>query len=177
MEKIIEDHPDYSITDKGEVYSYKYGLRKKKVLTIKKDGYVRTCLKTNNERYNVYIHRLVAEAFIPNPEKKFQVNHKNFDRADNKVENLEWVTASENLQYTVDNGRYISPMKGKFGKENPKSKPVVQIDKTTNKIIASFESRCLASKATGVSSTLISGVCLKKHKTAGGYRWKSKEDI
>lgn len=71
---------------------------------IKKDGYYGVCLKDGNRQKNVYIHRLVALAFIPNPEHKPQVNHKNGNKLDNRVENLEWTTAQENTRHAWDTG-------------------------------------------------------------------------
>ena len=65
-----------------------------------KDGYLILGLKVGGRRYNKKVHRLVAEAFIPNPEDLPQVNHKNLVRGDNKVENLEWCTCKGNLNHT-----------------------------------------------------------------------------
>jgi len=59
----------------------------------------------------LYIHRLVAEYFIPNPENKKYVNHLNCDRADNRVENLEWCTAKENTDYTMQVGNVVRDVK------------------------------------------------------------------
>lgn len=71
---------------------------------IKKDGYYGVRLKGRGNSKNVYIHRLVAIAFIPNPDHKQQVNHKNGDKLDNRVENLEWVTARENTIHAWEHG-------------------------------------------------------------------------
>lgn len=62
-------------------------------------GYLQVCLSKDNHRHSYSLHRLVAAAFIPNPEGKPQVNHKNSDRSDNSVTNLEWVTPLENMQH------------------------------------------------------------------------------
>ena len=86
---------------------------------ITKNGYARIYARQNstNKRKDLYIHRLVAEYFIPNPLHKRYVNHKNCIRDDNRVENLEWCTAKENTDYTMEvkhivrdifDGRYIS---------------------------------------------------------------------
>lgn len=62
-------------------------------------GYPHAILHCNGEKKNVHIHRLVAETFIPNPDNKQYVNHINGDRQDNRVENLEWCTCSENTTH------------------------------------------------------------------------------
>ena len=87
---------DYYVTVDGEVYSW-YG--KKPVICMKYldngSGYKYVRIG----RKNVYVHRLIAETFIPNPENKPQVNHKDGNRANNSVDNLEWVTAKENAEH------------------------------------------------------------------------------
>lgn len=83
-------------------------------------GYKYVTVKHNNKKGYacIYIHREVAKAFIPNPENKPQVNHKNGIKTDNRVENLEWCTKSENIQHSFDflyrikyNGRGERPVK------------------------------------------------------------------
>lgn len=93
----IKDYPNYSVSRSGNVYNH---LGKRLVLMpFQKTGYlgVDLCSATKKRRYSV--HRLVAEAFIPNPYNFPQVNHKNGIRNDNRAENLEWCTASYNQQY------------------------------------------------------------------------------
>lgn len=72
---------------------------------IHQKGYLRLVLTKGNKSYHISPHRLVALAFLPNPENKPEVNHKNFNRVDCRVENLEWTTKLENIQYSVDAGR------------------------------------------------------------------------
>lgn len=89
---------DYKVSNLGRVKSFK----KDKIngIVMKQDnarlGYKRICLCLENVKKNFFIHRLVAKAFIDNPYNKPQVNHKNGKPSDNRVENLEWCTASEN---------------------------------------------------------------------------------
>lgn len=81
-------------------------------------AYPRTCLSRNGKVKSICTHRLVALAFIPNPENKPQVNHINANKTDNRVENLEWVTSSENCLHAVKMGLYIDQK----GQKNPFAK-------------------------------------------------------
>lgn len=76
-----------------------YGHELSQVEKPKGSGYLSVCLCKNNEKRYFRVHRLVAQAFIPNLERKPEVNHKNGNRSDNRVENLEWVTRSENEKH------------------------------------------------------------------------------
>jgi len=92
----------YSVTSHGRVWSH----RRKKWLKpcIAGRGYQFVTLSINGDDVDKKMHRLVAEAFIANPDNKPQVNHKNGIKSDCRVSNLEWVTAKENLQHACDNG-------------------------------------------------------------------------
>lgn len=88
----------YMISNYGNVKS----LRRNKILrpVVKNTGYCIVNLYDSNNTYAFYIHRLVAEHFIPNPENKICVNHKDYDKTNNNVENLEWATYEENNRYS-----------------------------------------------------------------------------
>lgn len=95
--KPIPDFPNYKISPKGEVYSINY----KKILKshINPDGYETIQLQNKGKKKDYLMHRLVAMAFIINSDNKQYVNHKNGNKLDNKIENLEWVTNSENMKH------------------------------------------------------------------------------
>ena len=103
-------------------------LRKGKILkqNIGTTGYYSINLSKNSKRKYVRVHRLVAEAFIPNPNNYYCINHIDGNKLNNKVENLEWCTYSYNNKEAYRLGLKQNKYKGKFGKEAQFSKPVIQ---------------------------------------------------
>lgn len=174
----IKDFDDYYISELGDIFSRNYNKtgRIKKLKPIKdknnKNGYYVITLCKENKHYNKRIHRLVAEAFIPNPENKLEVNHKNGIKTDNRVENLEWATRKENEIHAYKILGNKSGMKGKFGKQHPNSKIVQQIK--NNIIINEYYGTLEAERNTNIKHQSIWRCCVNKRKTAGGYVWKYK---
>lgn len=139
----------------------------------RRDGYVKITLSEGSKRISTSVHRLVADAFIPNPENKPCVNHKNCIRNDNRVENLEWCTYSENNNYGDTQERHSKSIMGhpKFlGAGNP-CKLVTQLTKVGH-FIRSYPSIQEASRVTGVNYRHIGECCNLRRNTAGGYVWR-----
>lgn len=127
-------------------------------------GYDFVVLSKNGKHYNKSIHRLVAETFIPNPNKYREVNHKDENKRNNGVANLEWCDRKYNANYGTGIERCAAQ----------KCKPVVMIDATTGVVLQTFKSAKDAMKETNISRKNIGMVCLGKRTTAGGYIWKFK---
>lgn len=96
----------YSVSRKGDVKSNRRG----RLLTprVQKDGYVTVHLSFDGEDLTALVHRLVAMAYLPNPENKPTVNHKDGDKQNNCVSNLEWATYPENMRHAFDNGLIVA---------------------------------------------------------------------
>lgn len=92
----------YQVSNTGKVYSVR--SRKLLALTFEKGGYVSVELNVKGKNKRLKVHRLVAEAFLDNPNKKRTVNHKNSIRDDNDISNLEWATHSENIKHAFKYG-------------------------------------------------------------------------
>lgn len=97
MKDIIGYEGLYAVTEDGKVWGHK----RKQFLSIQvdQDGYLRVTLFKDGKGKKVLLHRLVANAFLPNPNNFAQVHHKNGNRADASVENLQWVSGNKNLAY------------------------------------------------------------------------------
>lgn len=172
----IKGFPQYYITDTGDVYSRvrpnNYRIKKLKTVFGGTSGYPFVGLWKEGKHYNKMIHRMVAETFIPNPENKPQVNHIDGNKFNNNVSNLEWVTDSENKKHRYKVLGYNSPNKGKFGKDNGKSKIVQQIK--DGNVIAEFYGVGDAHRRTGIDINSINRCCLGQQDFAGGYQWNRK---
>lgn len=170
----VKDFPNYYVTENGDVYSRNYGGtgRIKKLKPHKTHGYIIVQLSRNKKNFHKLVHRLVAQAFIPNPKNKREVNHINGIKTDNRVENLEWVTSSENKNHAYKVLKQEGHLTGKYGKLHPKSKIVLQIK--NNIIINKFYGRLEAQRMTGINAYSIWLCCVGKAKTAGGFEWKYK---
>lgn len=188
----------YFVNENGEVFSYKNGkIKKLKYITNGHKGYKKVRLYAGNrdEWKDFFVHRLVAEAFIPNPDGLPIVNHKDENPLNNAVGNLEWCTVKYNNRYGSALVKKSETMKKRF-EENPLerermrrqsqsrvwteesrrkvaislSKPVVAIQ--DGKAVAWFESAKVAEEVTGVKRSNICKVMKGERRFTGGYDWK-----
>lgn len=147
----------YAITEDGQVWSYRKQTFLKPITD--RDGYKLITLRKPDTRDITFrIHRLVAQAYIPNPDNLPQINHKDEDKANNHVSNLEWCTHLYNMRYGTRNARRSETMRGKG-----KAVYCVELDKTFINVKSAYE----ATGATGIS-----GCCRGKYKVSGGYHWR-----
>jgi hypothetical protein len=142
---------------------------KERILKPTKKEYARVIL--NKKAYSV--HRLVAEAFIPNPNNYPIINHKDGNKQNNKVNNLEWCTQSHNQKEAYRIGLKKPPMHNlhKTGKLSPSSIPVNQFNKD-NVFIKYYDGISEASRQTNILTTCICACCKGRQKTAGGFIWR-----
>ena len=133
----------------------------------KRNGYCYVYLRVGGKKYSKSVHRLVAEAFIPNPNNLPQVNHKDENTQNNRLDNLEWCDAKYNSNYGS------KPLKNK---ENAPKVAVEQYDLKGN-FIASFPSQLEAAMKTNTKQGGIASCLAGRAKTANGYIWKKQQKI
>lgn len=148
--RCIPDYPNYQVSNLGNVRNIKTG----RILSsgINNSGYINVSLCKNGEAKNYMVHRLVASAFIPNPKNLPEINHKDHNRQNNCVDNLEWCTRQYNIEYS-------------------NSKQVAQYDLKGN-LINIWKSTREIQRQLGFDNSAISKCCLGKFKTMYGYIWK-----
>lgn len=161
--KIIEDYPNYSVSTFGRVKNN----RNNHILThgVNTSGYPSLRISNSSGRKTFRVHRLVATAFIENPDKKEEVNHKDEVKTNNYVENLEWLTRSENFIYGTGQDRAAEA----------REKAIIQLDKKTSEQVAIFDSISDACFSIGIepsSGGNIGKVAKGERKSAYGYGWR-----
>ena len=156
---------DYSVSSNGDVRNDKTG--KVKALVKSGTGYAQVALYSDEKHRKFLVHRLVATAFVPNPDGKPQVNHINGDKFDNRVENLEWVTASENQHHRYD---VLKKAKTTWNleKANAARRKAVRCIETGDVYNSITDAAIACGKKQSTMSNCLSG----KNRTCGGRRWE-----
>ena len=152
----VENYSGYGITENGQVWSYK----RNKWISQRYDkyGYLRVTLMNDDKKMKTeLVHKLVALAYIPNPDGKETVNHRDENKENNCVSNLEWMTRQENLNYGTRGQRQSDKV----------SKPVRCIE---TGII--YKNARVAAKEIGIGDCNIYYCLNGKRKTAGGFHWE-----
>jgi hypothetical protein len=144
-------------------------------LRLDKDGYVTFTASKNNVVKTLKVHRMVAIAFIPNPDSKPEVNHRFGIKIDNRATELEWSTTKENIvhNFKVLNRKRPNWMRGVVGKLNKQSRPVIQMD-MSGKNIKEWESMNMVYPVLGIHAGSISACCRGLCHQSGGFKWKYK---
>ena len=158
----------YEVSDQGRVKSLKYCKEKILKPWNNKYGYLQVGLHKDGKVEKPKIHRLVAEAFIPNPNNLTTVNHKDEVKTNNVASNLEWMSQKDNNNYGTHNKR---ASEAKINHPSL-SKKVQMFDKQTGELLATFPSTHEAERVTGINQGHISECCIGKLKSAGGYIWR-----
>ena len=181
--KDIENYEGlYQVSNLGRVRSlerdvyYSNGIishLKEKILVpvLDKDGYQIVSLYKNRKLKTMKVHRLVAMAFIPNPENKPQINHKDEVKNNNVVENLEWCTSKYNALYGTRIQRCVQNRKSQKLGNHPRAKPVFceELNKT-------FDCAKRVEEELGIWGTSIGKACKGERNTAGGFHWRYVDD-
>lgn len=190
--KEIEGFDNYQISNLCRVKNIKFNRLVKPLLDNR--GYIMVNLYKEGKMKRLSLHRLIAIAFIPNPENKPCIDHINTDRSDNRIENLRWCTQKENHNNPLSlinhskaaKGRIVSEeqkknqsekMKGRYKGNKWGSKKIIQLTLDGN-FIREWESIKDAADSLGVSSTAIWN-CLNgksQVKSIKGYKWKYKKE-
>lgn len=169
----------YQVSNFGRIKSMPKSNRLRTIIMKpknRKDGYLTVALFSGNKYNHLYVHRIVAEAFILNECGGKEINHIDGNKKNNNVCNLEWVTRKQNLEHAVKNGlRDPAPMKGKTGEKCKTSKYISQYDLSGN-LIKNWIGIAEAARHLKCNACSISACLTNRTKTCKGFVWKYTVD-
>lgn len=164
MEEIV-GFPMYTLHEDGKIFS----LYRRRFLqpVVDTTGYPIVTLVNKQGKFKKSIHRLLAEHFLPNPEGKPQVNHKDGDKTNYTLDNLEWVTAKENSIHAVQVG--LTRVR-----DEAQCTPVLKVCLESGLVLGEYTSVTSAAKIHGIRQPNLTKVCKGYRKSAGGFGWTFK---
>ena len=173
MWKEIKESNNYLVNENGCV-KRKWN---DKILTQSKqaNGYLTVGINLGDKYKRCYVHRLVAETFLPNPDNLSDVNHKDYNKENNCVSNLEWCNRSNNLKHSYNHSNR-EHMRQLAATNHKKMKKTVSQYSLTGELIATYNSLSEAADTTGIAMQNISAVTRGERSSAGGFKWV-RDDI
>lgn len=175
--KVCEEAPRYEISNLGNLRT----VKQQKLLanTVNSGGYVLNVLTVDLEeegktkKKGFYRHRLVATAFLDNPDELPCINHKDENKLNNALDNLEWCSYAYNTNYGTRNTRVAKKITKQAGR--PHKKPVYVYDAETKEFVGYYESQSEAARQLGFRSEMISRCCAGYRLTSHGYIFSDNE--
>ena len=179
---IIGYENEYQINQFGEIRTLKDSPKLKKYNVLKpqinkRNGYVYQMLYKNGKEKLLRVHRLVAMAFLPNPNNLPQVNHKNGDKTENRVENLEWCSQEQNKIHEFKTGLEKKKKKKKAAVRKTNEKKSKRVVRTMGDEKIEYESATVAARKNNVGISTICRYCNKKRMSKDGASWQYIEDL
>jgi hypothetical protein len=155
---VMKSNPDYAVTRTGRVYSHKSGKWKELKPQFDTDGYSQVRLWNNGSNRLTFVHRIIAETFIPKPNGCTEINHIDGDKRNNDALNLEWCSRRDNIMHAHDTGLIKTRT------------PVVAIDLNTNEKTV-FKGQHDAARSLGINQGNINHALKRNNGTCYGYRF------
>jgi hypothetical protein len=170
--KNIPNYKKYQVSNLGKIKSFAKNKQNGKILKFSHNhkGYNQVILVKDKKPNNQLVHRLVAQAFIPNPNNLPQVNHKDGNKQNNCVDNLEWITNKDNIKHAKEHNLYPK------SSERKTCRKVNQYDLNGN-FIKQWNYIMAIEKELGYDNRCICRCCKNKRPSAYGYKWKYAEEV